>query len=122
MITTESTIMMVWFTPSMIEGLRQRQLHLAQQLVLVGSERDRRFHAIVRHLSDPEVGQADARWQCVNQGRDDPRDAADVEQGDHGHEVHELRQRLHPVEQGFNIRWTRSLRADQIPTGIRSPR
>ena len=32
MITTDRTIMIVWFTPSRIEALAERQLHLAQEL------------------------------------------------------------------------------------------
>ena len=32
MITTDRAIMIVWFTPSRIVGLRERELHLAQQL------------------------------------------------------------------------------------------
>ena len=53
MITTDSTIMIVWFTPSRIEGFAQRKLHLAQQLPLVGPKRFARFHDVSGHLRIP---------------------------------------------------------------------
>ena len=59
MMTTDRTIMIVWFTPSRIDGSGQRELHLAQQLPRRRSERSPRFHDLVRDLPDAQVREPD---------------------------------------------------------------
>ena len=61
--------MIVWFTPSRIDGARQRQLDLAQYLALRRPERHRGLHAVRGDLADPQIGQADARRQARRRAR-----------------------------------------------------
>ena len=101
-------------------GLGQRQLHLPQQLVVRRAERDRRLDPIVR----APAGCRGRSAGCTAAARRSSAamiagHAPDVEQRDHRHQVDELRQRLHRRRGSACIaRWTRSLRADQIPSGI----
>ncbi len=98
MITTDSAIMIVWFTPSRIDGRASGSCTFSSSWRRRRSERPRRLDDLLRHLPDPQVRQADRRRQGVDHRRDDAGDATQLEQEDHGHQVDERRHRLHRVE------------------------
>ncbi len=79
MITTDSTIMIVWFTPSRIEGRASGSCTFRSSL-RSASRRTPRAASTVSfgHLADPQVGEPDPRRQRVDDRRDHAGDAPDA--------------------------------------------
>ena len=90
--------MIVWFTPSRIEGRASGSCTFSRSCRGVRSVRLRRLDDLLRHLPDPEVGEPDRRRQRVDHRRDHAGDPPELEQEDHRHQVDERRHRLHRVE------------------------
>ena len=74
MITTESTMRIVWFRPSMIERRASGSCTLREDLPLRRARRRGGLDRLGRHLADPERGQADPGRDRVDHRRDRRRE------------------------------------------------
>ena len=70
MITTDNTIMIVWFTPSRIEGFASGSCTLGAAAHW-SAEGFARFHDLLGHLADSQVGETDRHRECVDERSDD---------------------------------------------------
>ena len=66
MMTTESTIMIVWFTPSRIEGRASGSCTFSSSCRGVAPYATAASTDLLRHLPDPEVREPDRRRQRVD--------------------------------------------------------
>ncbi len=97
--TMPSAIMMVWLTPSIMDGLASGSWTFAQGLPRRGTERAGDLERGRGHVADAERGEPDRGRQGEDHGRDQRRRVADPEEQDAGKQVRVRGDRLHRVHE-----------------------
>ena len=98
MITTDRTIMIVWFTPSRIVGLASGSCTFRSSCIDVDPYASPASTISLGTCRMPEVREPDPHRQRVDERRDDRRHAPRLDEQQHRDQVDEGGQRLHGVE------------------------
>ena len=93
-------IMIVWFTPSMIDGLASGSWTWRRICRFVDAEGLAGLDRVLGHVPDAEAREPDRRRQREDDRGDHRRGRADAEQQHDGDQIRERRDRLHRVQHG----------------------